>query len=763
MDIRIFHSTILIVLVIMDIICAMISFKSSRPIGKAMGLLDLSFVPPILGNLIIILTDERQMAIAGYYLYFLGMDFVMAGLAIYTNEYCRGIGDGKRKPTVMFIPIIADALQMICNLFFGHAFNVEPIDVQGVTYYRLVPYFGQTIHRVVDYSIFFCSCLIFVLCMVKTIKIYREKYSVILIAMLSVAISQTYFIFSRTPVDRSMIGYGFLGILMTFLSLYYRPLRLLDRMLSDIVSDMPSALYLYDPDNKCIWANEPGYKLAGVTQKELDKVTERLAAIFGGKDFSEEEWTENRVIGEGENVRYYFVEKRNARYKNDHFAGSVLSIRDDTEEHLRMEKEYYSTTHDNLTGLYTKQYLFECIRKKLAEDEKTKYLAMYIDVKNFKIVNDIFGTKFGDNAIKQIADLIRADMTKRCIYGRLEGDTFGAFMPVEVFDKELAEDRLGHFVVRDGAVEHRLQINAGVYVITDHDMEVSVMFDRAHLSLSSLKDYNRHVAFYDGNLRDKVLEEQRLCAELKKAMETMQIRPYLQPIVDGRGNVVGAEALVRWIHPINGFMPPARFVPLFEKNGLIAEVDKHMWRCACALLAEWKGKHDDVFISVNISPRDFYYVDVVSEIKALVREYDIEPGRLRLEITETVMMNGAEDRMKLLEDLHESGFIIEIDDFGSGYSSLNLLKDMPADVLKIDMNFLSGEDKNGRSKAIIRHIIRMTEELDLTSLIEGVETKEQFAQLLEMGCSLFQGYHFAKPMPVEEFAGFAFGAQAELK
>ncbi len=670
MDQRIFYSTILTVLVIMDIICAVMSLRSKRPVGKAMGLLDLSFVPPILGNLIIIGTSLRSAAIFGYYMYFLGMDCIMASVVNYTNEYCKGTGDGSRKPTVMYLIIIADALQILANPFTRHTFDVEPITVQGLT--------------------------------------------------------------------------------------YYRPLRLLDRMLSDIVSGMPAAMYLYDPDNKCIWANEPGYKLVGVTERELYKVTEKLAEIFGKKDFSDDEWSENHVIGEGANARYYYVEKRNIKYKKKDLAGCYLSVRDDTEEHLRMEREYYNTTHDSLTDLYTKQYLYECIKKKLAEDQDTKYLVIYIDVKNFKIVNDVFGSDFGDMAIQQIADRIREDMTYECIYGRLEGDTFGAFMPVMAFNADLLEEKLGNFIIRDGSIEHPLQINAGVYVLSNNDMEVSVMFDRAHLSLSSLKDYKTHVAYYDGNIRDRVLESQKLCTELPKALETMQVRPYLQPIVDREGKVVGAEALVRWIHPINGFMPPFKFVPLFEKNGLIVEVDRHMWRCACMQLAKWKGKHDDVFISVNISPKDFYYIDVVSEIKSLVKEYDIDPVRLRLEITETVMMNGADDRMKMLEELREAGFIVEMDDFGSGYSSLNLLKDMPVDVLKIDMKFLSGDEDNGRSDTIIKHIIKMTEELTMTSLTEGVETSGQLEQLKGMGCRLFQGYYFAKPMPIDDFEKFAF-------
>ena len=201
-------------------------------------------------------------------------------------------------------------------------------------------------------------------------------------------------------------------------------------------------------------------------------------------------------------------------------------------------------------------------------------------------------------------------------------------------------------------------------------------------------------------------------------------------------------------------MSPAMFIPVFEKNGMIVEVDRHIWRCACKLLAEWKGVYDDLFISVNISPKDFYFFDVEAELKSLIKEFDIAPQKLRIEITETVMMTELDERMKTLEKLRKAGFIVEMDDFGSGYSSLNLLKDMPVDVLKLDMRFLSKSADERRAHTIIRNIIRLADELDIASLTEGVETSNQYEQLADIGCKLFQGYYFAKPMPVEEFIRF---------
>jgi EAL domain-containing protein (putative c-di-GMP-specific phosphodiesterase class I) len=252
-------------------------------------------------------------------------------------------------------------------------------------------------------------------------------------------------------------------------------------------------------------------------------------------------------------------------------------------------------------------------------------------------------------------------------------------------------------------------------------------------------------------MRDQVLWGQKISTELSDAIKQRQIVPYLQPIVDNEGVIIGAEALVRWIHPKEGFLPPFTFIPIFEKNGMIADVDKYIWRCACEILSSWTDEKAKLFISVNISPKDFYFMDVYAEIKNLVDEFGIAPARLRIEITETVMMTDAESRMAILSKFRDSGFIVEMDDFGSGYSSLNQLKDMPLDVLKIDMKFLSKAQDNNKAETILRNILRLSNDLGLFSLTEGVETKDQYKKLNEMGCNLFQGYYFAKPMPVTDY------------
>ncbi|MBQ5989634.1 MAG: EAL domain-containing protein [Oscillospiraceae bacterium] len=420
------------------------------------------------------------------------------------------------------------------------------------------------------------------------------------------------------------------------------------------------------------------------------------------------------------------------------------------------KREMYDITHDMMTGLLTRECLYTSINERLKTDTVTPYYILYFDVKNFQVVNDIFGTNFGNQSMRYIADWIRKTFSEKCLSGRLIGASFGVLIPKDEWDPAKIEDGLSKFMIKNNNLEYHVLIHTGVYEIDRTEGDVSVMFDRALLSLSTISDeFHVHIAYYDTRIREHLMWEQEISSQLNEAIETMQLCPYLQPIADINGKIVGAEALARWEHPKYGFLPPYKFIPVFEHNGMIVDVDKHMWRCACEILSRWKKCGSDMFISVNISPKDFYFTDVLAEMKKLVAEYDIEPAKLRVEITETVMMNDAENKMGILDKFRCAGFIVEMDDFGSGYSSLNMLKDMPVDVLKIDMKFLGKSSNAERARIIVHNVISLTKELGIVALTEGVETQPQHEILTDMGCTLFQGYYFAKPMPVKEFEEFA--------
>ena len=267
-----------------------------------------------------------------------------------------------------------------------------------------------------------------------------------------------------------------------------------------------------------------------------------------------------------------------------------------------------------------------CLPKTI--DKDTSYSIAYFDIKDFKMVNDIFGNTAGDNVLVRVANWIKENSRDNWSYGRIGGDAFGVCFPTDTVRLAIVEDRLSKFVISNGTIDQHILLHVGIYHVTDTSIDVSIMFDRAHLAQTSIKnEYNMHIAIYDDKMRDQVLWGQKISAELDAAIDQRQIVPYLQPIVDNKGTIIGAEALVRWIHPTEGFLPPFTFIPTFEKNGMIADVDLYIWRCACEILASWTGEKEKLFISVNISPKDFYFMDVFAEIDKLVNEFKINPNR----------------------------------------------------------------------------------------------------------------------------------------
>ena len=732
--------------------CSIAALQSKRTIGSTVAVFTAAITPPIIGNLIIVRAGTSLPATIGYYIYFLGMDLMIWTMLKFVMEYCNYKWKKSVLRCILEIFLAADIFQYGFDIFFHQAFTTEPIQVDGYSYYRLVPRFGQTFHRAVVYGILF---VILIMLLIKTLhssRIYSERYSVIFGTLVLAALWQTFYIFSRTPVDRSMIGFGVFGLLIFYFALYYRPMRLLDRMLANIASEMPEALFFFDSGDKCIWANTPAQVLTDVTEETFDKAAERLNSKFGECTGKPDNWFSGIVIGEDDDAEYYVIENHHITDDKGKFAGSFLTVRDNTTEQRKLKREMYNATHDRLTGLYTKEYLYQRINELLHDEPEVKRYILSLNVRNFKVVNDIFSTEFGDKVLVFLAERIRAELSDNSLFGRLGGDIFGACVPADEFDIERFERKLSKFRVADINIDYNILIHVGLCEITDIDTDIAVLFDRAHLAIQTIKDdYHKHIAVYDDKMRQKVLWDQQISTQLADALKDGQMRPYLQAIVDTNGKIVGAEALARWIHPTEGFLSPDRFIPVLEKNSMIVELDRFMWKSACEILSRWQKEGWDLFLSVNISPKDFYFMDVAAEIKELVDKYGVDPTHLRIEITETIMMTDVESKMKTLGELRNAGFIVEMDDFGSGYSSLNLLKDMPVDVLKIDMKFLSRTEDVLRAHTIVRNIINLSDDLGISALTEGVETENQYHILSEMGCRMFQGFYFSKPVPVSEF------------
>ncbi len=255
---------------------------------------------------------------------------------------------------------------------------------------------------------------------------------------------------------------------------------------------------------------------------------------------------------------------------------------------------------------------------------------------------------------------------------------------------------------------------------------------------------------------NKIIHDQLIINSFRKNLHGDQFVVYLQPQVDKDHNIKGAECLVRWLLPSGDMLPPFEFIGVLEEHGLIGALDEYVWDYAAKQLSLWKGtKYESLYLSVNVSPRDFFYLDIASVFSGLCEKYEIDPAKLHIEITETALADETKKNLGTLKELQDRGFTVEIDDFGKGSSSLGLLKDIPADVLKIDKEFIQKSTNEKRIFVILESIIGMAKKLDLKVIAEGIETPEQLETLTELGCFMFQGYYFSKPIPIASFEKIA--------
>jgi diguanylate cyclase (GGDEF)-like protein len=409
--------------------------------------------------------------------------------------------------------------------------------------------------------------------------------------------------------------------------------------------------------------------------------------------------------------------------------------------------------NDRLTGIYNYEGFLEKVEDELKLGKHEDYILMRFDIKNFKLVNEIFGMEAGDRLLCNVANALREIELPDTIFGRIECDKFAVCMPEE-YEDEMIELLIGNPLYVDHNESYRVYIYMGIYKLDNKLIPVSTMCDRAGIALSTIKT-NRfvRVAIYDESMYEDLLQEDELSTELPRAIKNGDIKIFLQPqIAMEGGEMVGAEVLVRWNHHEKGLLNPVHFLPVFEKNYKIVDIDMYVWELACKLLRRWKDEgRKNIYLSVNISTRDFECIDVYETLTRLVKKYDIDPEQLRVEITESTIMQNPEKQIELIGRLRLAKFYVEMDDFGSGYSSLGMLKDIYLDAIKLDMRFLSKGIDEERGRKVLDLTVRLIKELNMLVIAEGVESEEEEEYLRKIGCDVYQGFHFSKPIPIDKF------------
>lgn len=417
------------------------------------------------------------------------------------------------------------------------------------------------------------------------------------------------------------------------------------------------------------------------------------------------------------------------------------------------------TERDQLTGLYNKEFFchyamhFDMFHKDVLTD------AIVLDINRFHIINDRYGKAYGDEILKRIAKRAREFFVDSDgIVCRSVADTFWIYCLHREDYNEMHEE-LSAVINKDEDSDNRVRLRMGVYSCANKSLDIERRFDRAKMAADTVRgSVTNVIGYYDHSLHEAQILAEQLIEDFPAAIREKQFTVYYQPKYDVTQDepvLNSAEALVRWNHPTLGFINPADFIPLFETNGLVQELDYCVWSQAAAQIRDWKERlNTSVPVSVNVSRVDLFDPELIEKLESLVKENRLERSDLHLEITESAYTDDAKQMVAKVEQLRDLGYKIEMDDFGTGYSSLCMLSDLPIDALKLDMQFIRSAFRNRKDTRLLEAMIRLAATFEVPTIAEGVETSEQMHALKKMGCDIIQGYYFSAPVPADKFEAF---------
>ncbi|OEU83649.1 MAG: hypothetical protein BA873_07300 [Desulfobulbaceae bacterium C00003063] len=447
--------------------------------------------------------------------------------------------------------------------------------------------------------------------------------------------------------------------------------------------------------------------------------------------------------------------------------GGVGIVEDLTEKKFSEQQIQYHTTYDSLTGLPNRRLLLDHLSNEISRAGRYGHYGalLFIDLDNFKTVNDSLGHSVGDELLKLVSERIIDSIRQEDSVARMGGDEFIIILTELDEIMELAADKareiaeeISYCISCPCSIEGRemcITPSIGVSLFPKPGIKSGDILKQADTAMYRAKAAGRNeIRFFLPSMQDAADERLRIYMEIRKALDNDELAIYYQPQVDNSGGIVGAEALLRWLHPERGLIPPVAFLPIAEETGIMRDIGRWVLRSACRQIKIWDdaGKLEDShIISVNISSKEFGAPDFVDMVITILEETGVAPDHLGIELTESSLISTGGDIVKKMMTLQQLGVKFSVDDFGTGYSSLSYLKSLPLNTLKIDRAFVNDIKDADQDIVLVDTIIMMAENLGMEIIAEGVETEQELLYLSTRGCIVYQGYYFSKAVPVETF------------
>lgn len=681
-------------------------------------------------------------------------------LAFFMLVLVMAISGRKNEKSMKIIKIssiipLCDSISMLLNCFFNHTYDITWTLLQRDWYYwRLVFYPAHYIHLGLCYIFVLATFVMLIKDLITSPVIYKSRFGVLTSAYAVVIVTNIICYQANLPIDFSIILYAMLAFFVCYYATYLIPRNLVAFSLRNFNLSIDDALICFDLNNQYLYSNPAANKLFDFEGKFDAQAAVKYRASIVERFGNVKEFTSDDEVLMLEDVPVHCCVEYRELKSNGAVIGSYLNFQDRTEEINVLFREHYTATHDQLTGIYNREYFFEMCNKEIMNNPKVPRIMIASNLRDFKTVNELFGNHKGDELLCKEADMLKQFSHRHNIYGRIGDDKFALMMRAEDFVLDVflqAMKDLGKLIESS---TYQVRVSMGIYEFTDSHESASLIYDKALLAMQSMSDdYQQLYAYYDEQIMDHLIIEKQIVADFEKALAENQFEVCLEAMVNSEEKALGAESSVRWRHPEKGVFRPEFFVPVLEKTGYMYKLDLFVWEKVISKLAEWNERKvsEPHYLSINVSETDIFYLNVADEILTLVEKYKVPADRLVVELKESLISSQPEIAMETISELKKAGVQISIDDFGRGISSLKLIEQVDGDVIKIDLSTLREKDEKERTRAVIEFIVSMAKELDMYLIVRGVNSKEEQQWLAALGIEVFQSTEFSSIFTFDQY------------
>lgn len=751
----IFVGLIFFIIVVQIIVWGLIRHKNKKDYIRAIDMTLLFSIISLFCSAIYISTRRTLLAEITYNLGFIALDGIVLGLFSFTKKFAEYKKNMRIANSIYYAAVTIDVLLFISNLFYKEIFTIELKTISDNGFYWSLHLKPLIAFNFLMNSIVLIFTIYMLILKVKSVpSFYKNIYKVFIVPYSIAAILCYTSFFLDLKINLTFFFYGFLSYIFFHYNIYKADVIIREITIKNIIKNFPVATCWFNKEDNIVFKN---LQAEALFKQEL-KWTDNQIKLFYTKFMAN---NHARTLDTAVSRQTFTINGKECIYEIAYqklfneldYIGSYLNFKDITKEIEKNKQSYILANYDSLTGIYNRERFFEVADEQIRNNPEAKWLMICTNIKELRLVNDLFGVEKGDEILKHLAQYIKERAMENEVYGHIVDDKFAVLMLQENYTDNFFEPGILDIIkVTDNHYFH-IDYNIGIYESSNVIESSSYMYDKALMALDNLpEDSTENVVYYNESIMHTYLDDRAVVSDFNYGFNNNHFYMYLQPIFNREKKLIGAEALTRWNKPGSGLLLPEQFIYLFERAGLIYKLDMYIWEKAAQKLQYWKKMgYPDLFISINISINDIFYFDVYEYLCGLVEKYSINPKNIKLGIKESVLISDYGKGISLFKKFKEKGFDIEIDDFGSRYCSLNVLKDVDADYLRINLQSMGGIRSGETGKIIIQSIVSLARELDILVIGDNIETQEQFDFLKKIGCGIYQGYFFSKALQDKAF------------